>query len=85
MSCRSALGLHMLCKYLNCAVSGPDYARCCCREVRRQTCDLVTLMDVAQPMSHYFMFMEDDFRCAPGWQAPLYVHLLVCPPRWVKM
>ena len=34
----------------------------CCREVRRQTCDLVTLMDVAQPLSHYFMFMEDDFR-----------------------
>ena len=36
----------------------------CCREVRRQTCDLVTLMDVAQPLSHYFMFMEDDFRYA---------------------
>ena len=35
-----------------------------CREVRRQTCDLVTLMDVAEPLSHYFMFMEDDFRCS---------------------
>ena len=35
----------------------------CCREVRRQTCDLIELMEMAQPMAHYYMFMEDDFRC----------------------
>ena len=37
-----------------------------CREVRRQTCDLVSLLEMAQPLSHYYMFMEDDFRLAPG-------------------
>lgn len=31
------------------------------REVRRQTCDLVTLIEHAAPKSRYFMFMEDDF------------------------
>ena len=33
-----------------------------CREVRRQTCDLIELMEMAQPLAHYYLFMEDDFR-----------------------
>ena len=33
------------------------------REVRKQTCDLIELMETAQPMAHYYLFMEDDFRC----------------------
>ena len=33
-----------------------------CREVRKQTCDLITLLEMAQPLSHYYLFMEDDFR-----------------------
>ena len=37
-----------------------------CREVRRQTCDLISLLEMAQPRSHYYMFMEDDFRLASG-------------------
>ena len=32
------------------------------REVRKQTCDLITLLEMAQPLSHYYLFMEDDFR-----------------------
>lgn len=35
-----------------------------CREVRKQTCELITLLEMAQPLSHYYLFMEDDFRCA---------------------
>ena len=35
-----------------------------CREVRRQTCELITLLEMAQPLSLYYLFMEDDFRCA---------------------
>lgn len=35
-----------------------------CREVRRQTSELITLLEMAQPLSHYYLFMEDDFRCA---------------------
>lgn len=35
-----------------------------CREVRKQTCDLITLLEMAQPLSHYYLFMEDDFRYA---------------------
>ena len=34
------------------------------REVRKQTCDLITLMEMAVPMSSYYLFMEDDFRCS---------------------
>jgi len=34
-----------------------------CSEVRRQTCDLIELMEMAQPLAHYYLFMEDDFRC----------------------
>ena len=37
-----------------------------CREVRRQTCDLISLLEMAQPLSHYYVFMEDDFRSASG-------------------
>jgi hypothetical protein len=33
-----------------------------CSEVRRQTCDLITLMDLGAASSQYYMFMEDDFR-----------------------
>ena len=45
---------------------------CACREVRKQTCDLITLLEMAEPLSHYYLFMEDDFRCATaegahGW------------------
>ena len=40
---------------------GPE---CACREVRKQTCDLITLLEMAEPLSHYYLFMEDDFRCA---------------------
>ena len=32
--------------------------------MRRQTCDLITLLEMAEPLSHYYLFMEDDFRCA---------------------
>lgn len=39
------------------------------REVRRQTCDLISLLQSAHNASHYFMFMEDDFRWA-GPSAP---------------
>ncbi|CAK0787359.1 hypothetical protein CVIRNUC_010579 [Coccomyxa viridis] len=35
------------------------------REVRRQTCDLITLLEMAEPLSHYYLFMEDDFRVCP--------------------
>jgi len=35
---------------------------CMCREVRRQTCDLISLLEMAEPLSHYYMFLEDDFR-----------------------
>eukprot|EP00884_Botryococcus_braunii_P003153 jgi/Botrbrau1/12839/Bobra.0045s0008.1 len=35
------------------------------REVRKQTRDLVTLMNMAKGLSHYYMFMEDDFRVCP--------------------
>ena len=34
-----------------------------CREVRRQTRDLVALLELAQPLGAYYMFMEDDFMC----------------------
>ncbi|CAL5222351.1 g4702 [Coccomyxa viridis] len=34
-------------------------------EVRKQTCDLITLLEMAQPLSHYYLFMEDDFRVCP--------------------
>ena len=62
------------------------------REVRKQTCDLITLLEMAQPLSHYYLFMEDDFRCAPqglkSWSGscslchalPLQPALLVCQP-----
>jgi len=33
-----------------------------CRQVRRQTCDLISLLEMAEPLSHYYMFLEDDFR-----------------------
>ncbi|KAA6429434.1 MAG: hypothetical protein FRX49_00828, partial [Trebouxia sp. A1-2] len=33
--------------------------------VRRQTCDLIELMEMAQPIAHYYLFMEDDFRMCP--------------------
>lgn len=36
---------------------------CVCRQVRKQTCDLITLLETSLPMSHYYLFMEDDFRC----------------------
>lgn len=36
------------------------------REVRRQTCDLISLLQSAHNASHYFMFMEDDFRVCPN-------------------
>lgn len=60
------------------------------REVRKQTGDLITLLEMAQPLSHYYLFMEDDFRCAPqglhGWSVtcacamplPLQLGWLVC-------
>ncbi len=32
------------------------------RQVRQQTCDLVTLLEMAAPQSYYYLFMEDDFR-----------------------
>ena len=32
--------------------------------MRKQTCDLITLLEMAAPLSHYYLFMEDDFRCA---------------------
>ena len=32
------------------------------REVRRQTCDLISLMEAGTPDSEHYMFMEDDFR-----------------------
>lgn len=34
-------------------------------QVRRQTCDLIELMEMAQPVAHYYLFMEDDFRMCP--------------------
>jgi len=33
-----------------------------CSEVRKQTCDLITLMEMGAATSQYYMFMEDDFR-----------------------
>ncbi|KAK9825323.1 hypothetical protein WJX74_009420 [Apatococcus lobatus] len=36
------------------------------REVRRQTCNLVALLEAAQPWAHHYMFMEDDFRVCPN-------------------
>ena len=33
------------------------------REVRRQTRDLVALLELAKPLGAYYMFMEDDFMC----------------------
>lgn len=32
--------------------------------MRRQTCDLIELMEMAQHMAHFYLFMEDDFRCS---------------------
>jgi len=34
-------------------------------EVRKQTCDLITLMEMGANTSDYYMFMEDDFRVCP--------------------
>ncbi len=41
-----------------------DFWRCYVlgRQVRKQTCDLVSLMETSAPFSHYYLFMEDDFR-----------------------
>ncbi|KAK9919150.1 hypothetical protein WJX75_009727 [Coccomyxa subellipsoidea] len=36
------------------------------RQVRKQTCDLITLLETSLPMSHYYLFMEDDFRLCPN-------------------
>ena len=33
------------------------------REVRKQTLDLVQLLEHSQHLARYYMFMEDDFRC----------------------
>mmetsp|Transcript_35408 Transcript_35408/g.59675 ORF Transcript_35408/g.59675 Transcript_35408/m.59675 type:complete len:456 (-) Transcript_35408:522-1889(-) len=35
------------------------------REVRKQTCDLISLMELAANTSEYYMFMEDDFHVCP--------------------
>ncbi|KAK9816773.1 hypothetical protein WJX72_004931 [[Myrmecia] bisecta] len=35
------------------------------REVRQQTSDLIALLQAATPLSHYYLFMEDDFRACP--------------------
>ena len=32
--------------------------------MRKQTSELITLLEMAQPLSHYYLFMEDDFRYA---------------------
>ena len=47
-------------------LTGGAHAQCMMahREVRQQTCDLITLMETAVPLSSYYLFMEDDFRCA---------------------
>ncbi|BDA42972.1 hypothetical protein COCOBI_03-8650 [Coccomyxa sp. Obi] len=36
------------------------------RQVRQQTCDLITLLEMATPKSYYYLFMEDDFRVCPN-------------------
>lgn len=46
-------------------------------EVRKQTCDLITLMEMGAATSQYYMFMEDDFRvCAPAAFAPFFLVML---------
>ena len=32
--------------------------------VRKQTLDLITLLELTQSVGHYYLFMEDDFMCA---------------------
>ena len=34
--------------------------------MRKQTLDLVQLLELAAPLGHYYLFMEDDFRRARG-------------------
>ena len=34
------------------------------REVRKQTLDLIQLLEHSRQLAQYYMFMEDDFRCA---------------------
>ena len=34
------------------------------RAVRKQTADLIMLLEAAQHLAHYYLFLEDDFRCA---------------------
>lgn len=56
------MGMHMSI-HVSC-----ELPRLWCSEVRRQTCDLIELMETAQPIAHYYLFMEDDFRSG------------ICPP-----
>ena len=32
--------------------------------VRKQTLDLIALLELTQGVGHYYLFMEDDFMCA---------------------
>ncbi|KAK3263399.1 hypothetical protein CYMTET_27790 [Cymbomonas tetramitiformis] len=42
------------------------------RGVRKQTCDLVTLIEMARDISDYYLFMEDDFAVCPHFTRALH-------------
>jgi len=46
------------------------------REVRKQTLDLIQLLEHSRQLAQYYMFMEDDFRRASAFTAPSHARAI---------